>query len=119
MHRCLRSTVTASGAPCREMCQAETSSETAQWREIVFQGPVPTPRKAAAAAYTNGRIVLFGGTGLNENEEQVVLDEWFVFTLDQEGNLHSSCCPTSSGAVPCGRTGAILQEYQPGAAGRL
>lgn len=88
--------------------------QVANWVEPLLRGDVPAPRKGAAAAASEGRIIMVGGTGTNAEEQPVVLDEIVVFDMEDTNSLVCSVNPIMSGPRPAARTGATILEYAPG-----
>lgn len=69
----------------------------------------------AAVACSQGRIVMLGGTNLNAEEQQVVLDEVVVLDIEGPNILLCTINPsTASGPRPAARTGATMLELAEG-----
>lgn len=89
--------------------------QVVNWREPVLHGDVPQPRKGAAAACCQGRIIMLGGTGVNAEEQPVVLDELVVLDIEGPNELLCTINPsTASGPRPAPRSGATMFEYTEG-----
>ena len=89
--------------------------QVVNWRDPLLSETAPTPRKGAAAAATEGLVVMFGGTGCTGDEQPVTLDELVLFSLGDNGTLSCRVNPSEvSGSKPAPRSGATLLEYAPG-----
>jgi dynein heavy chain len=95
--------------------------QVVKWQEPLLKGDMPLPRKGAAAAVAAGRIVMVGGTCMNNEDQPVVLDEVVVFDMEGSSSLVCKVNPMPAASAvgpvstpPPARTGASLLEYQPG-----
>jgi hypothetical protein len=82
--------------------------------EPLLDGDMPAPRKGATAAATAGTVVMFGGWGVNAEEQPVLLGELVLMEVQAPGSLRCLVAPAASGDVPCARSNGVMTELEPG-----
>jgi hypothetical protein len=81
------------------------------------QGELPAPRKAAAAAATEGRVAIFGGLSVDDEGAAVTLGDLTVLEPAAEGGFVAARVEAAAGAAwpapRCAR-GRLLATHAPG-----
>lgn len=84
--------------------------------DLKFDSELPPQRKGAAVATTMGRLYVFSGTCLNEDDETVHLEDMVILGVEPESTVSVKIQekPEGSELWPCSRTGAVFEEFEPG-----
>ena len=101
---------------CREFAMMDTSDRhCANWMEPIIKGDVPEARKAAAAAASGNKIVMFGGVIADSRGENATA-ELVIMEVTGPNSIHTAVNPPTHGAsgAPQARSGATLTEYGAG-----
>lgn len=84
--------------------------------DLKFDSELPPERKGAAVATTMGRLFVFSGKCLNEDDETVYLEDMVILGVEPEStvSVKIETKPEDSEMWPCPRTGAVFEEFEPG-----
>lgn len=101
------------GELLQEFCVMDmTNKESCEWLEPEIDGPMPEARKGAGAAASGKRVVLFGGIGMDEENNPTTLTDCFLFEVTGPATVKSTKLKFS-GSVPPPRSYPIFLKIKP------